>query len=143
MKRSDSLAYKVWRDMKYRCFTPSCNLYQYYGARGITVSEDWLEFDNFYRDMGERPSKYHTLERLDVSGNYCKENCIWVTKSDQSHNKTNNVEHVGLNYNSKLKTYTGRITHMGKRLTTPASTNYYQALEYLEQLTKLYPKDLD
>lgn len=80
--------YKTWDGIKYRCNNESCPQYNNYGGRGITVCDRWLEsFENFYEDMGKRPSKKHSIERLDVNKGYSPDNCIWATHDIQSRNK--------------------------------------------------------
>lgn len=82
--------YRVWRNMKIRCNNPDAQNYYLYGGRGITVCDRWMEgFENFYEDMKEGYAEGLSLERIDVNGNYCKENCRWVTMADQSKNKRN------------------------------------------------------
>lgn len=59
-----------------------------YGGRGIKVSESWLNsFETYLQDMGPQPTEKHTVDRIDVNGDYCKENCRWGTRSMQSFNK--------------------------------------------------------
>ena len=82
----------VRRTMIGRCHNVNSHKYQSYGARGIKVCESWLSsFDNFIRDMGPRPSKDHSIERLDNNGNYEKLNCVWATREQQGANKRNSV----------------------------------------------------
>lgn len=77
MSQSDE--YKIYQGIKDRCLNPNEIAYPHYGGRGIKVSDDWLEtFENFFRDMGPRPSKNHSIERKDPNGNYCQENCVWT-----------------------------------------------------------------
>jgi hypothetical protein len=69
--------YYSWAKMKQRCLNPKSTQWRWYGARGITVCERWLIFDNFLADMGERPSQKHTLDRVNNDGNYEPSNCVW------------------------------------------------------------------
>jgi hypothetical protein len=86
-----STTYKCWAGMKGRCYTTSNTSYGRYGALGITVCDRWLEsFENFLKDMGEKPSGL-TLDRIDSSKGYYKENCRWATPTEQSNNRKNNI----------------------------------------------------
>lgn len=76
--------------MRERCLNKFSDDYRLWGARGITICERWNSFERFFEDMGERPSLKHTLERLDVNGNYEPGNCVWATALEQGNNKRNN-----------------------------------------------------
>lgn len=83
--------YTIWSGIKRRCCNINDEAYPRYGGRGITVCEKWLVFDGFFEDMGNRPSKNHSLERVDNNRGYCKDNCKWATYTEQGRNKRNNV----------------------------------------------------
>ena len=76
--------------MVHRCTEPTYVKYKDYGARGITVCSEWLDFENFLADMGERPDG-HSLERRDNNLGYSKANCCWATKKEQARNTRNTV----------------------------------------------------
>lgn len=81
-----SPAYRTWDSMIQRCNNPGSTQYYKYGARGVTVCEEWGNFINFYRDMGDRPEG-HTIDRKDNDLGYFKENCRWATPVEQAQNK--------------------------------------------------------
>lgn len=89
---SDAVEYGIWFGMKKRCENEKCSNFANYGGRGIKVCDRWRSsFSNFYEDMGQRPSPKHSIDRIDNDGDYCKENCKWSTRTEQSQNRRNNV----------------------------------------------------
>lgn len=90
--KSRTREYRVWWDMLNRCNKPNTKRYKDYGGRGITVCQQWIDsFQSFFNDMGERPSKNHSLDRIDNNGNYCKENCKWSSRQEQYRNRRTNI----------------------------------------------------
>jgi hypothetical protein len=84
--------YVTWVNIKQRCLNPNIRSYRWYGQKGITICDRWLEsFANFYEDMGPRPSPKHSIERLDGTEGYEPSNCVWATKHVQSANQSNIV----------------------------------------------------
>jgi len=91
-KMSNSKEFKILQGMKKRCYNKNCKAYKNYGGRGITICDCWLEsFENFYRDMGPRPTNKHQIERINNNDGYYKENCKWATPKEESRNKRNNI----------------------------------------------------
>lgn len=89
--RARTPEYSSWACMIQRCCTPTTTGYKNYGGRGISVCERWRHsFENFLADMGPRPSKGHTLDRIDCDGNYEPGNCRWATWKEQATNKRRN-----------------------------------------------------
>lgn len=84
--------YRIWVHMKERCFQQNCSAYKDYGARGISICKDWLEFENFKRWANENGySERLTIDRINNDGNYEPSNCRWVDWYVQANNKRNNV----------------------------------------------------
>ena len=91
---SKTRQYKTWLNMKARCNKDSHDYYENYGGRGITYDNRWESFEGFWSDMYVGYSDDMTLERVDVNGNYCKENCKWVPARDQAKNRTKPINNT-------------------------------------------------
>lgn len=106
---SDPL-YKTHYNMLDRCYNPKCESYPHYGERGIKVCDEWHICTNFFKwayANGYKPGL--TLDRIDVDGDYCPENCRWVTMKEQQNNKTNNCI---LTINGKTQTLAEHIADL-------------------------------
>lgn len=129
--KSKSVEYKAWLNMRMRCNYRTSQRYGNYGARGIKICDAWYDFSDFISDMGGCPPG-HTLERIDVNGDYEPSNCRWATSYDQYRNKTTN-RFVTINgvtkiitdwcadFNIKITTVYGRLRR-GLDIVTALST---------------------
>lgn len=96
---SHTRLYRIWSGMKQRCLNPNAHSFPHYGGRGISLCEEWHDYETFrnwalmngYNDEDDL-----TIERIDIDGDYVPENCEWVTKKRQSINKQNTL-YVTLN----------------------------------------------
>lgn len=128
--------HQAWVNMRQRCVNPKNRNWKHYGGRGIRVCERWASFENFFADVGRRPSDEHTLERKNNDKNYEPDNCVWATQKQQSRNTRRNrlltyqdqtmplvawAESLGL----KFATLHARIVRLGwtveRALTTPSA----------------------
>jgi hypothetical protein len=88
----NKMIYGIWKGMLSRCLNPDDDSYHRYGGRGITVCQAWRDsIDTFARDVGQRPSIEHSLDRVDNNGNYEPGNVRWATRTQQQHNRRDNV----------------------------------------------------
>lgn len=108
---SHTKIYDIWCEMIARCTRQSHARYSDYGGRGITVSEEWRQFNNFYADMGDRPEGT-SLERRNNFLGYSKENCLWDTIGRQNTNKRNN-RHITAYGRSLPITWWGELVGLG------------------------------
>lgn len=106
--------YKTWIAIKNRTLCESSSHYDNYGARGIDICERWLGingFENFSKDMGNRPSNKYSIDRINVNKGYSPDNCRWATTTQQARNRRNNTI---LTYNGQSLTIKewSEITHI-------------------------------
>lgn len=128
--KSHTPEYKIWAGMIQRCTNPKTDNYKHYGGRGITVCERWRNsFEAFYEDMGHRPSKLHSVERINNDGNYEPDNCKWATKRKQSQNqqkrKDNKSKVKGVSYKKENNKWCAQIQHDYKRI----HLGYFNSIE--------------
>lgn len=133
--------YRIWNNMKDRCYNEKCAEYYCYGGRGIKVCDEWLHdfiaFYNWSMDNGYRDDL--TIDRKDVNGNYCPENCRWATLKDQLNNTSRNhrityngethtmaewAEITGINYKTICSRICDRKWDEIRAITTPPETKY-------------------
>ena len=91
-----------------RCTKPSTANYCNYGGRGIKVSKSWMRFENFYKDMGDRPDGC-SIERINNEKGYTKSNCKWATSLAQGSNKRNNFIIIYRNKSYSLASFSRKI----------------------------------
>lgn len=120
---TNSKLFNVWSSMKLRCFCETHPQYKDYGGRGITVCDEWLEFDNFHKwaiENGYKEGKRgkYTIDRIDVNGNYEPSNCRWADMKVQARNRRNNVV---VEYNGEKHCLAEWADIMGIPYTTIAS----------------------
>lgn len=83
--------YKAWDSMHDRCYNPRNKDFQHYGGRGISVCDEWRSsFESFLLEIGRRPSKAHSVDRIDTNSGYQPGNVRWATWGEQARNRRNN-----------------------------------------------------
>lgn len=111
----------VWEGMKARCFNSNSPQWKNYGGRGISICSRWMDFGSFYRDMGPRPSRLHSIDRIDTNKDYEPSNCRWSTSIEQGRNRRDNVL---MSMNGKTQCLAAWASDLG----IPYSCLYYRVV---------------
>lgn len=118
-----SAEYGIWVSMRQRCNSESSSSYGRYGARGVKVCSRWGSFSVFLEDMGPRPSALHSIERINVNGDYEPSNCKWIESRLQARNRR---ESVIVNYRNSQTQLSGLCESKG--------LNYHAVWQRLHRL---------
>lgn len=124
--------YNSWAHMVQRCTNPRNKSFSYYGGRGITICDRWLNsFEAFYEDMEECPEGM-SLDRIDVNEGYCKENCRWTSSNEQCYNQrrysNNSTGVTGVIWFKKLGKWMSYISKNCKRIHLGYFTSFEEAV---------------
>lgn len=132
---TDTKIYRVWVNMKARCYDEGSKYYPLYGGRGIKVCEEWFNsFESFYADMGDKPDNL-SISRKDTNLGYYKDNCEWATDYVQSRevrktSKPSSSRFKGVSWSKAAKKFEGYLTYKGERY----HLGYREDDEYLARL---------
>ena len=83
--------FRTWSSMVQRCTNQNVNCFKSYGGKGVRVCDRWMNFWNFVEDVKNRPSKKHSLDRINTKGDYEPANVRWATQTEQLRNQERNV----------------------------------------------------
>ncbi len=96
MNKTEHPLYSTWIEMKRRCNNKKTISYNRYGGRGIKVCKRWnVDFKSFVKSIGDKPTKSHSLDRIDNNGDYKPNNCKWSTHAEQNRNRRDNIIYKG------------------------------------------------
>jgi hypothetical protein len=119
--KSGEPEYKLWVAIKQRCYNPKARYYHNYGGKGITMCDRWLnDYETFINDIGQRPYKDASIDRIDGSKGYTPENCRWVDRTIQSINQrlapNNTSGYRGVSWFKAAKAWRAYITAYKQRI---------------------------
>jgi hypothetical protein len=133
-----------WVAIWERCYLPDSQSYEYYGARGICVCQEWMDFQAFYSFWSDPPFEGATIGRINNDGNYESSNCEWQTQEQQNNNtrrsklltwngKTQSVRDWAFEYNIGTRRLWERVVKrrwtMERALNTPCPKGFEQELK--------------
>lgn len=103
--------YKTWCNMKQRCYYPNDRKFEYYGGKGISICNEWLnDFMSFYDwSISHRYSDGLSIDRINGNGNYEPSNCRWITMLDQQSHKSNTRMATFQGHTQTLRKWAGDI----------------------------------
>lgn len=145
---SHSKEYWAWDNMLARCYRPSHKYYADYGGRGISVCQKWrMSFQEFYRDVGTRPSANHSLDRMNTDGHYEPGNVRWATATQQNLNrrlsKNNSSGYKGVSWNKYSQKWRANICFKGKQIRIGEYSDKCEAANMYDQYAvQLYGEDI-
>lgn len=132
--------YQTWYDMKYRCYNTMSKDYKHYGARGITVCEEWLDVANFvaWAEATHPNIKGYSLDRIDNDKGYSPENCRWADKVTQNTNQrkssANTSGFVGVYWDISKNKWTAKIGSNNKLI----NIGYFKIKEEAVEARDIY-----
>lgn len=138
--------YRVYDNMKGRCYNSNATGYENYGGRGITVCDRWLEpspqgFLNFLEDMGDKPEGM-LLDRIDPNKEYSKENCRWINRSLSNFNRRRLDKNVsgrtGISWLESCSRWIARITKDSEEIILGYFCSFEDAIKAREEAEILY-----
>lgn len=138
---SNTRTYQIHEGMIRRCKPHLAEDFPYHAGKGIQVCEEWKSFEKFYEDMGECPEGM-SLDRIDVNGNYCKENCRWATNSIQGYNKgldpNNTSGKSGVSWYTRSEKWSAEIHVENKHIRLGMFSNFDDAVKAREEAELIY-----
>lgn len=130
---SKTALYRVWAAMLERCNKPESPSYRNYGARGIKVCKRWNSYAAFKKDVGDRPSPLHSLDRVDNDKDYRPSNVRWATRKEQARNTRRNIK---IEYAGRVQTAADWAEETGISRATLLDRLQIQKLTAAEALTR-------
>lgn len=117
--KTHTAEFRSWLGLRSRCYDKNNKRYDSYGGRGITVCDRWRDsFENFLADMGPKPTEKHSIDRIDVDGNYEPSNCRWATATIQGINqrkkRSNTSGITGVHWNNNYRKWIAQIRIYGE-----------------------------
>lgn len=135
--KSEYPEYKIWTSMKKRCLNKNNPGFKNYGARGIFVCDEWINsFESFINYMGHKPTKNHSIERIDNNDGYYPKNCKWATKKEQANNQRSNVLLTAFGKEKSITEWSRVLNFSSQKLSFRLfkAKNKYSLIEMLKEI---------